>query len=105
MQEYIKVYVLSVVMNCFADLQRKFLNCLGIATVPMICQLIASLLHPVWAYLFTFQLGLGVVGIGIAGALTNSINLSLMLYLTYVNEEITDSVFFPDSRSFYGLSD
>lgn len=54
-----------------ADNQRKFMNCMGRTVPPMLVQLAASSLHPVWSYTLAFKFGLGIRGIGIAGVITN----------------------------------
>lgn len=85
------------------DLQRKFLNSLGKTSVPFLVQLVGSSLHPLWSYLFVFKLNFGLQGIGIAGTITNSTNLVLLIYATTFFDDIKEAVFFPDERSFYGL--
>jgi len=56
-----------------------------------------------WAYIFTIKLGFGIQGIGIAGTITNSIVLILLLILSNNDPEVSKACILPDSRSLYGL--
>lgn len=60
-------------------------------------------MHPVWSYLFVFRWNFGLQGIGIAGTITNTTNLVLLILATTAFDDIKEAVFWPDERSFYGL--
>lgn len=45
-------------------------------------QIGGTILHVFWNYLFVSQMGLGVVGTGIAGVLTNGFLLAANIYQT-----------------------
>lgn len=50
-----------------------------------------------------FHFGYGLQGIGIAGTITNTTNLILLIIATSTFDDIAPAVFWPDDRSFYGL--
>ena len=81
------------------DLKKRFMNCLGIAWVPMLAQTVGTLLHILWCYLCVIHADLGVKGLGLATAITN---LSMLIMVTiYANcvPRIKDALFCIQLRS------
>ena len=103
MDIYLQNYLPAVYLFVMGDLQRKFLNSLGKTSVPLLVQLVGSSLHPVWSYVLVFKFKFGLQGIGIAGTITNSTNLFLLIIATTFFDDIEEAVFWPDDRTFYGL--
>ena len=88
------------------DCQRRFLNSLGKNSVPLISQMVAIAFHLLWSYLFVNKLGYGIEGTGIAGTLTNSTALLMNYgYTLYLSPDISEAVFLPDRRCFYGIGE
>lgn len=89
--------------NC----QVKFLNNLGKTKVPLVSQICAIILHPIWSYYLVSksQLNWGIFGTGVAGVITNLTNFSFNLLYTYLIDDISDGVFMPDARSFESLGE
>ena len=96
-------YLPGLFMYSMGDLQRRFLNSCGFTGVPLICQFISIALHAFWLFLFTRYNEFGIIGIGMAGVLTNSISTLLMVLYSWKIDEIKECIFMPDGRSFYGL--
>jgi multidrug resistance protein, MATE family len=105
MQIYITTYLPGLFFYAQADLQRRFLNSMGITAIPLFTQVLSIALHGTWLYLFTQTYDYGITGIGMAGCLTNFIAWLLMVIYTQFITEIQESVFLPDSTSLYGYSD
>ena len=79
MQLYITTYLPGLFFYGQADLQRRFLNSMGITAMPLFTQLLSIALHGTWLYLFTQTYDYGIIGIGMAGCLTNFIAWFLMV--------------------------
>jgi multidrug resistance protein, MATE family len=105
MQLYISTYLPGLFFYAQADLQRRFLNSLGITAMPLFTQLLSIGLHGTWLYLFTQTYDYGIMGIGLAGCLTNFIAWLLMVVYSCFIPEIKESIFLPDSTSLYGYGD
>ena len=66
----------------------------------MVSQTVAIAFHPLWCYIFMSHYDLGIVGIGIAGVITD---LSVLLYniaYPYHLEELRPALFWPGGRCF-----
>lgn len=87
MQIYLRINVPAVIMYGFIDLQRKWLNNQGKTTFPFLASLVGLMIHPVIIYSTVFRFELGFYGIGIAGAVTNSIVLALMLAISNCDKD------------------
>lgn len=104
-QQYVLAYLPGLYFQCLQNCQLKFLNNLGYTKQPMISQSIAIAFHPLWCYIFMSKMDLGVIGIGIAGIITD---LSVLLYniaYSYHLKELRKALFWPDMRSFKDLSE
>ena len=64
---------------CMFDLTKRFLNCMTISWVPMTAQIVATILHPIWCYLFVIVLKLDIYGIAISYTITQ---LVLVVFAT-----------------------
>lgn len=108
---YTQKYLLAILPGFYfmglANCQIKFLINLKKPRVPMVSQLIASSLHPIWAYIFASksQMNLGIEGIGYAMVVTNFVVLACNLVYTYFSADIREAVFWPDSRTFEGIKE
>ena len=103
MEQYLRVYWPAFFFFAMADNQRKFMNNMGRTVPPMLVQLAASSLHPVWAYTFTFKCGLGIQGIGLAGMITNVTIFIALLIQSQLDPVTYQANYLPDSRVFFGL--
>ena len=103
MDDYLISYIPGMCLFILSDVQRKFLNCLGRTTLPMICFFVMTLLHYYWVHLFFDVFDLGLKGIGLAGTLTNGLSLIFILILSYFDTKVRPALFWPDHRCFYGL--
>ena len=52
------------------DLIKRFLNSMNISYVPMVAQIISSLFHPLFCYIFTVVVDMDIIGIAIAYNIT-----------------------------------
>lgn len=87
------------------DIQRKFLNSLGLNRVAAYAQTTGTLLHAGWNYLFVAHYDMGIAGIGIANGITNFTVLLFNLIYSCFIPEIKEAIFFPDSSTFVGLKE
>ena len=55
------------------DMKKRYLNCMSITWVPMLAQVVATLLHILWCYLFAEIFELQVLGLGIATLISDLI--------------------------------
>ena len=63
---YILITLPALYFYCMFDLTKRFLNCMTITWVPMMAQLVATILHPFWCWLFAVKLEMNILGIGLA---------------------------------------
>jgi len=59
-----------------------------------------SLLHPVWCYVLVTRYNLSILGVGIAGVLTNFVVLAFNFIYTFWLDDLKEAVFWPDGRCF-----
>jgi len=76
-QGYIWYFMPGLYCLSMFDLLQRFLGAMCITTVPMVSQLIASLLHAPLCLIFTFKADMGIYGLGLATSITN-FNLLLL---------------------------
>jgi MATE family multidrug resistance protein len=57
------------------DSNRRFLNCLGHQTGPMVIQVITTSLHLLWCYILVDVMEWGAAGAGVATTLTHFLTL------------------------------
>ena len=105
MQTYMCFVVPGLAFYAIGDLQKRFLNSMGISRLPMMCSLIALFLHGGWVWLFAVYMDLGVTGFGLAVSMSNAITCVLMLILTNYEKTIEEAIFLPGEESFYGLGE
>jgi MATE family multidrug resistance protein len=72
---------------------------MGKNNVPMVCQLIGTFLHIFTCYFFVWRCELGIMGVGIASSVSNSITFTLMLTYTSQLEEIKEAVQWPNKKA------
>mmetsp|Transcript_12782 Transcript_12782/g.21610 ORF Transcript_12782/g.21610 Transcript_12782/m.21610 type:complete len:275 (+) Transcript_12782:30-854(+) len=103
--EFIFYSLPGLYLLALQNAQLKFLNNLGKTKVPMYCNMVTVVMHPIWLYYLTDkdQLNLRMVGVGIANVISYALVLSLNLIYSSMLDDIKDSIFWPDARSFYGL--
>ena len=90
----------AIYFYCMFDLTKRFLNCMTVAWIPMTATLVATILHPLWCYLFVIILEMDIVGIGIAYTITQ---FTLIIFVTVYAScvpAIQDAITFPNSDSF-----
>lgn len=64
----------------------------------MISQAISMAFHPVWCYLFMSVCDYGIIGIGIAGVITDLSVLLQNIGYHYYLQDLRPSFFWPDRR-------
>jgi multidrug resistance protein, MATE family len=84
---------------------QKFLNCLQKNNVPLIALLIGQVLHVFWSWVFVIKLQYGIVGTGIASIISNGTIFLICAVYASMLEDIKESIFWPDYRSFQGLTE
>jgi len=80
-QTYLIAYMPGVYLQGLCDLEKRFMNNIGKNILPMIAFTFATILHPIWVYIFMVKLDLKLYGIGIAGTITNLLTYGMMQYL------------------------
>jgi len=103
MQHYMYYLLPGLAFYGIGDLQKRFLNSMGISRLPMLCSFISLVFHGPWVYFLTVYLDLKVVGFGIAVSISNATTCILMLILTLREKKIEEAIFFPNSESFFGI--
>ena len=71
-----------------------------IGSLPLIAQIIATLIHPLWCYLFVVILKLNLSGLGIAITITQFSSLAIVTCYSFRIRKITDALIMPDSACF-----
>lgn len=89
--EYAMIYVLvnlpGVYLDGMFDLTKRFLNCCRATWIPMLAQIVATVLHIFWCHVFVVHMEWGIAGIGLALTVTNcSLLVSTMLYASCLPE-------------------
>ena len=98
-QEFIMYMLPALYCYCMFDLTKRFLNCMTISWVPMTAQIVATVMHPFWCYLFVIVYKLDIVGIAIAYTITQ---LTLVVFATVYSmmvEQIREAIILPNSDS------
>ena len=85
---YVIDNLLSVYLMGMYDLNKRFLNCLKTTWVPMISQVLATLLHIFWCHLFVTVFEWDLHGLGLASTLTSFILLSTTVVYAHCIKEI-----------------
>ena len=70
----------------------------------MISQIIGIAFHPLWCWFFCIHMNLKIVGIGIAGCITDGAVFGVNLFYSWYDTELRRGVVMPDSRTFTNLS-
>ena len=68
---YMILYFPALLIYGISDLLRKFLNSFRLSMIPFLSFTVSVTLHPLWTYLFIVKYGFGILGIAIAGLITN----------------------------------
>lgn len=71
--EYVNICLLGIYLRTMFDMKKRFLNCMSITWVPMFAQVVATLFHILWCYLFAEVFDFGVQGLGVATLLSDLI--------------------------------
>ena len=84
------------------DLNKRWLACLRITFVPMVCMMIATIIHIPLCYGLVFGLDLGVEGIAIATSVKDgALLLSVLIYMR-CSEPISSTLATIDREAFHG---
>jgi len=73
--KYVTAFLPGLFMAGMLDIDRGFLASFGKSDVAMKSQMISPVLHIIVCYTLTIKAGLGIVGCGLSGTITNSIIL------------------------------
>ena len=73
-----------------------------ITWVPMIAQLIATILHPFWCWLFAVHLEMNILGIGLAYTVSQFILVAFATVYATCLPSISEAISFPNADSFKG---
>ena len=82
------------------DLKKRFLNCMRVGWLPLAAQLLATVLHPLWCYLFVVTLRLDLSGLGIACTITWFTSLAIVSCFSFKIAKIREALIMPDLESF-----
>jgi multidrug resistance protein, MATE family len=75
---YMLYYFPVLLIYGVSDLYRKFLNSFRMNMIPFLSFTISVLFHPVWTYLFIVKYEMGMLGISLAGLITNVITFLII---------------------------
>ena len=101
-KRYIEVSIVSCYFFGQFDLQKRFLNCVNVTWVPMVVQVVATILHALWCHIFVGIYGWDLEGLALASTLTSFILLSFSVIYPYFIEGIRDALIWPDSSVWSG---
>ena len=79
------------------DLTKRFLNCMRVGSLPLIAQILATLIHPLWCYLFVVILKLNLSGLGIAITITQFTSLAIVTCYSFKIRKIAGALILPDA--------
>lgn len=71
--QYLIFYMPGFFVYGLSDLNKKFLNSFRLSFIPMMAFTVSIIIHPFWCHFFVIKKDLKIVGISIAGIITNSI--------------------------------
>jgi len=71
--------------------------------LPMVSLTISVVLHPLWLNTFLFRYDLGIMGIAMAGLITNILQFVIMVILFTTKTHLKEAMFWPDKRMFVGI--
>lgn len=74
-----------------SDLNRKYLNSFRLNFIPMISFAIAVMLHPIWTQYFVVKQGMNIIGISIAGIITNSITFLILKIFKNTHNDLKET--------------
>ena len=103
--QYIWIYLPGLYMRGLQMCQVKFLNNLGKTRIPMFCNIAAVAIHPLWCYIYVYQWGMKLNGIGLANVTSLTLLYTFTLAYSLYLEDIRPAMFFPDHRTFTGIMD
>jgi len=72
--------------------------------LPMISLTISVILHPLWLNIFLFEYDMGIMGIALAGFITNFLQFFIMIILFTFQTHLREAMFWPDRIIFVGIS-
>ena len=90
-QLYVTYSLPAIILSGINDSQKKFLCCFKKNFVPMITNLINTLLYPLWCYIFIVHLDLGIAGCAIADVVNNFLTLLCNLIYTFSCEDLQET--------------
>lgn len=93
----------GLVAFSFFDTTRNFLYSLGRSTVVMWIQLMCTVLHYLWCYLFVNKFQLDIKGTALATTLTYFLNFIVTTLYVSTIKELRPAWFLPNRNSFRGL--
>lgn len=76
--QYIVLYLPGIFFQGANDLLVRFLNSFKKQKIAMYCCTLAVVMHPLWCYVFAIMLGFNLIGIALAGCVSNLISFILM---------------------------
>ena len=98
---YLLYYMPGLLVYGLSDLNRKFLNSFKLNFIPMISFAISVMMHPIWTQYLVITCDLQIVGIAIAGIITNTITFIIIKTFMYFKEDLKESqIPLCDSRTF-----
>ena len=102
---YIRYNLLGVWAFCQTELLRRFLSSQRAYNLILYVQIVTTVIHPIWLYVFYNMFKLGIEGISIATCITYSLNFFVCyFYITYNKSYVReDSWHFVNKHSFIGL--
>lgn len=98
---YLFCYMPGLLFYGLSDLNRKFLNSFKKNFIPMLSFATSVMLHPIWVQYFVIECDLSIVGIAIAGCITNLITYTIIKIFISKQKDLKESeIPFFDSRTF-----
>ena len=99
--QYLLYYMPGFFIYGLSDLNKKFLNSFRLNFIPMFSFTISVFLHPFWSQYFVIEKDFKIIGIAIAGIITNSITfISLKVFKNTRNDLTESKVPFFDKSTF-----
>ena len=80
----------GIYLRFMFDMKKRFLNCLNIAWVPMLAQVLATIVHIFWCYLFVERYELQVMGLGLATLIADLILVVMIELYSLMVPQIRD---------------
>ena len=102
-QRYITASLYYVVIDVFFSVNFRYLNIIDKSHVNLIILFISICLHPLWCWIFIFELEYDALGCGISMIISQSINMILTSLYIHLWNPCPESYFCLNSDCFRGL--